>query len=114
MGRIIILAQGRTSSGYSLYIKDHHAVLAVRTAKAAGLKTITSAAPVPAGAFTLLARLQADGAMSLWLDGKPVASGNAGGLIKKRPPTASKSARTSRERSGNTMHHSRLRGKLGW
>jgi arylsulfatase len=78
----VILAQGGRQNGYALHLADGRPVFSVRVAEK--LFTI-AASDAPAGRFTLEARLESDGAMSLAVNGKVVAQGRASGLIPVQP-----------------------------
>ena len=78
----VIVSHGGSAVGYSLYLKDGRAVFAIRNAT--GLTRI--AAPDPLGETAALeARLAADGAMTLSVDGKTVATGTAKGTLHRQP-----------------------------
>jgi hypothetical protein len=79
----VIVAQGGSAAGYSLYLKDGRLVFAVRRSSA-DITRITSA-EIPAGRVAVEARLAGDGTMTLSVDGKPAAKGKAGGLIDRQP-----------------------------
>lgn len=82
----VIVAHGGSAVGYTLYLKDAHAVFAVHSA-GKDITRITSAEPL--GATTHIeARLAADGTMTLLLDGKPAASGRAAGVLHRQPQEA--------------------------
>ncbi len=79
----VIVSQGGAAVGYTLYLKDGHAVFAVHGGSK-DVTRITSSGAV--GETTRIeARLAADGAMTLLLDGKPVASGKAAGPLHRQP-----------------------------
>lgn len=79
----VIIAQGAAGNGYALYLKDGKPAFAVRSQRQ--LTTVIAAEPLGAGHFKLVAKLAADGAISISVDGKPVASGKAPGLIATQP-----------------------------
>ncbi len=79
----VIVAHGGIGLGYTLYLKDGHAVFALRRSKD-GVTRITSPAAINAKA-NIQASIAADGTMSLALDGKPVATGKAKGLLDRQP-----------------------------
>jgi arylsulfatase A-like enzyme len=82
-GAGVIVAQGGSAVGYSLYLKDKRLVFAVRRS-ADEIVRITSD-ELPAGPIAIEARLAGDGAMTLAVNGKPAAAGKAGGLIDRQP-----------------------------
>ena len=78
----VIVAQGGDSNGYALHLHDGKPVFTVRVRR----RPVSITAPEPtAGRFQLEARLARDGAMTLAVDGKTVATGNAPGLIPTQP-----------------------------
>jgi len=77
-----LVAHGGASAGYALHLAAGKPAFTVRQ-KA---KVATVAAPdAPAGAFRVEARLAADGAMTLSVDGRVVARGKAPGPIQNQP-----------------------------
>ena len=79
----VIVSHGGAAVGYALYLKDGHAVFAVRASNK-DIVRIASAAAL--GETTRIeARLASDGAMTLLLDGKQAASGKAAGLLHRQP-----------------------------
>jgi len=82
----VIVAQGGTAVGYTLYLKGGHVVFAVHTG-AHDIVRITSDAPF-AGEADVEAQLAPDGAMTLSLDGKAVATGKTDGPLGKQPAEA--------------------------
>jgi arylsulfatase A-like enzyme len=79
----VIVAQGGSAVGYALYLKDNHLVFAVRRS-IADIIRITSA-DLPSGRLSVEARLAGDGTMTLSINGKPAATGSAGGLLGRQP-----------------------------
>ena len=78
----VILAQGGNQYGYALHLKDGKPIFSVRENRT----LYTAAAPdAPTGKFSLEARLEKDGAMTLSVDGKIVARGKAPGPIQNQP-----------------------------
>jgi hypothetical protein len=78
----VIVAQGGSFSGYALHLHEGKPVFTVRVA---GEVTSISAPDKPPGRFRVEARLNRDGALSLSVDGKKVASGKAAGVITAQP-----------------------------
>jgi arylsulfatase A len=78
----IVVAQGGSDSGYSLYLDDGIPAFAVR--ENGKLYTVTAVA-VPGKTYGIEARLQSDGTMTLSIDNQPAAKGKAAGLIKQQP-----------------------------
>ena len=79
----VIVAHGGIGVGYTLYMKDSHLVFAVRRS-ADEITRITSPAAIH-GYAKIEARLAADGAMTLSIDGAQAASAKAGGVLGKQP-----------------------------
>ena len=79
----VIVAQGGSAVGYALYLKGNRLVFAVRRS-AVDIIRITSD-DLPAGQLSVEARLAGDGTMTLSINGKPAATGKAGGLIDRQP-----------------------------
>ena len=78
----VIVAQGGSFNGYALHLHGGKPVFTVRVAG----EVFSIAAPEkPAGRFRVEARLGRDGALSLAVDGQPVAQGKASGLIPAQP-----------------------------
>lgn len=78
----VIVAQGGSFNGYALYLHDGKPVFTVRVA---GEIFSTAAPEKPARRFRVEARLGRDGALSLALDGKRIASGKAPAVIPAQP-----------------------------
>lgn len=78
----VILAHGGNQYGYALHLRAGKTVFSVR--EAGKLYAIT-APDAPQGRFTLEARLERGGAMTLAINGKIVARGSALGLITAQP-----------------------------
>ncbi len=78
----VIVAHGGVAVGYAVHLKDGHVVFTVHAGKEA---TSVTSSETPTGRFTLEAKLAADRTMTLALNGKPVATGKANGLITHQP-----------------------------
>jgi hypothetical protein len=79
----VVLAQGGAAEGYSLYVKGGRAVFAVRRQRE--LTVITAKDALPPAPVRLSADLAKDGALTLSVNGTPVATGKAGGTLTKMP-----------------------------
>jgi arylsulfatase len=79
----VIVAQGGKANGFALYLQDGKPALAFRSRRQ--LTTIIASEPLRAGHFKLEARIAANGAISISVDGKAVATGQASGLIARQP-----------------------------
>ena len=81
----VILAQGGDQRGYALHLKHGRPIFSVRQ----NGKLYAIAAPgAPEGRFTLEARLEKGGVMTLAVNGKIVARGKAPGLFAAQPVDA--------------------------
>ncbi len=78
----VIVAQGGSFNGYALYVHEGKPVFTVRVA---GEVFSISASEKPAGRFRVEARLARDGALRLAVDGQPVVTGKASGVIPAQP-----------------------------
>jgi arylsulfatase A-like enzyme len=81
----VIVAQGGSRVGYSLYLKDGKLTMAVR--RAGGDQPAIVAAPerLPAGQVTVAAHLARDGKITLEVAGEQVAAGKAPGPCNEMP-----------------------------
>lgn len=79
----VLAAHGGTATGYALYLKDGHAVFAVHPS-GGELVRLTSPNPLPENA-TLEARVAADGALSLKVNGEAVATQKLAGPLNRQP-----------------------------
>ncbi len=82
----VIVAHGGTQVGYAVYLKAGHVVFAVHASQR---EIVRIESPTAIGETARIeVRFAHDGGMTLSLDGKEVASGKAGGLIKQQPQEA--------------------------
>jgi len=79
----VIIAQGALGNGYALYLKDGKLAFAVRSQRE--LTAVTAGDPLGSGRHQVEAKLAADGAITISVDGQAVASGHAPGLIGAQP-----------------------------
>ena len=79
----VIVAQGASGHGYSLYLDQGHLALAIR--RSSELTVIRSQDPLPAGRSHVAGVIGADGRLALRVNDKPVAEGKAGGGIESQP-----------------------------
>ena len=77
----VIVAQGGTAHGYTLYVADGAAIFLARSAG----KQATVSTPVPAGSHVIVAKLAKDGALSLQLDAQAEAKAPQNVVIKTQP-----------------------------
>jgi arylsulfatase len=75
----VIVAQGGSSHGYSLYVQDGRLVFAIR--RGGQLTAITTKEPV-AGRHEAVARLLDGGRLTLEIDGRPQGTAEAGGWLQ--------------------------------
>ncbi len=78
----VIVAQGGSSQGFALFVRDGKLRFALRRA---GVLTVAATEFAGAGAHVAVARLAADGELSLALDGRPVATARALGVLPTQP-----------------------------
>ncbi len=79
----VIVAQGGTTEGFTLYIKDSKPCFAIR--RGGKISFIAANEAVEMKAMTLEATLEKDGTLTLTADGKKVADGKAPGLLNRTP-----------------------------
>jgi arylsulfatase A-like enzyme len=79
----VLIAHGGNARGYSLYIADHQLHWLVR--EQGGSTTTSTPLPTPAGSHTAVARLSADGTLSLQLDQQPPTTNHAPTLLHAMP-----------------------------
>lgn len=80
----ILVAHGGVAVGYALHLKGGRAVFSVRTGAGDAVAEISSPEPI-GGRVKISAGLGGDGAMTLSVDDRVVASGKATGLIRRQP-----------------------------
>lgn len=78
----VLVAQGGSSEGFSLFVADGRAKLALR--QGGKLTLLAAEAPLPPGAKTIEASLNQDGTLALRIDGEEVAR-RKGTLARKMP-----------------------------
>jgi arylsulfatase A-like enzyme len=79
----VVVAQGGQSLGYAIYLEEGKLAFAVR--ENGDLTTIVAKDSLGKGHFHVEASLGSGGALTLSVDGKPVAQGKAPGPIPKQP-----------------------------
>ena len=79
----VIIAQGGSSQGFALYIKDGKLALATRIDGKQVI--ITTEEKLPESKISVRAHLAKNGAMSIEVDGKVVASGKSGSAMTQMP-----------------------------
>ena len=82
-GNGVIISQGAKANGFALYLQDGKPAFSLRGRRQ--LTTVIASEPLGTGHFKLEARLAANGAISISVDGKEVATGQAPGLIARQP-----------------------------
>ena len=78
----VIVAQGGSTNGYSLYLQHGKLAFTVREKKT---PVTIVAKETPAGRLAIVAKLAADGAITLSIAGNRVAEGHAAGLLPAQP-----------------------------
>jgi arylsulfatase len=78
----VIVAHGGSATGYALHLSDGKLVFTVRQRKQ---PVAITASETPAGRLAIQARLAADGAMTLVINGKQAAAGKSPGLFPVQP-----------------------------
>ena len=78
----IVVAHGGLLVGYALYLRDGKLSFVVKNARE---PVVITANETPAGRFSAEARLSADGAMTLLINGRKVAEGKAAGPLATQP-----------------------------
>jgi arylsulfatase A len=79
----VIVAQGGSTAGYALHLKDGCVVFSVRTGTGDAVTEIQSAAIK--GAVEIVAKLEKGGAMTLTVGDQKAVTGKAAGLIPRQP-----------------------------
>ena len=79
----VIVTQGGGARGYAIYLTKDRLAFAVR--QGGELTIIKAKEPLGNGHFLVQATLHDGGAMALLVDGRQLAEGNAGGLIRQQP-----------------------------
>ena len=105
----VILAHGGNQHGYALHLKDGKPIFSVRRNKV--LHTV-EALDVPEGKFSLEARLERDGAMTLAVNGQIVARGKAPGVIEVQPAEEFSIGQDTRVAVGDYRSPHPLEGKI--
>ena len=82
----VIVAHGGSAVGYTLYLKDGHAVFAVHQSGKAIVRITSSAAIGPRA--SLEARIGPKGELALLIDGRQVAKGKISGPLARQPAEA--------------------------
>lgn len=106
----VIVTQGGGARGYALYLVQGRLAFAVR--QGGNLTTITAKESLGTGHFQVQASLQADGALTLKVDGKQVAAGQAGGLISQQPRAGLTVGDTGRSAVADYATPNPFRGKV--
>ena len=83
MGDGVIVAQGGSVVGFSLYVKDNHLCFATRRDRKATI--IRDTENVPSGPVAITADMSLKGDMTLTVNGKSVATGSSPGAIAQQP-----------------------------
>ena len=106
----VIVAQGGSSLGYVLYVKNGRLVMATR--HRGKLTAVAAPAALPAGELEVCGELATDGAVKLKVAGKVVASGKAPGPIPSMPIDGLEVGRDEKGAVGDYTAPNALTGKI--
>ncbi len=107
----VILAQGGSAEGFTLYLKDSKAYFALR--RGGKLSYITTKEANTAKTATIEADLDKEGGMTLNIDGKKVSEGKAPGLLNRTPQDALSVGHDTNAAVGEYEAPFKFEGKLG-
>jgi arylsulfatase len=107
----VIVAQGGTSEGFSLYLKGGTPTFATRHGKK--LAVVTAKAALPAAPVTLTAVLSYDGTVTLSANGKALGTGKVSGPLAKTPGEGLQVGRDAGGAVGEYTAPFPFAGKLG-
>jgi arylsulfatase A-like enzyme len=79
----VIVAQGGKGNGYSLYLENGKVAFGLRAGGT--FSSVVASQPLPEGRRKVEARISADGAVKLLVDGNPAGEGKAATLLKRQP-----------------------------
>jgi arylsulfatase len=105
----VILAQGGRQNGYALHLVGGCPVFSVRVA---GQLFAVKSPVAGTGRFSLEAKLEPDGTMSLFVNGRQVAAGKAAGLIPAQPQDDLSIGEDARTAVGDYTAPNPLKGKV--
>jgi uncharacterized Zn-binding protein involved in type VI secretion len=105
----VIVAHGGNTTGYALHLRDGKLVFTVRENKE---PVAIVANETPAGRFSAEARLAADGAMTLAINGKQAAGGKAPGPLPVQPQENFCVGFDDAQPVGDYGSHARFSGKI--
>ncbi len=106
----VIVAQGGRERGYVVYLQDGVPNFGVRQNQVLSLATATQ--KVPTGKFSVEARLDKTGAMTLKINGKTVATGKAPGVFTTQPTDGLSVGEDTMSAVGEYTAPFSLRGKV--
>jgi arylsulfatase A len=106
----VIVQQGGGARGYAIYLT--HGKLAFAVRENSTLTTIVAKEPLGEGRFRVKAALHVGGAMALFVDGKQVAEGKAGGLIALQPKAGLFVGHTGKAAVGEYATPNPFKGKM--
>jgi arylsulfatase len=107
----VLLAQGGTAHGFSLYLKEGRLTFALRRANK--LATVISPEKLPAATKQVTARLAKDGTVALTADGRPLATPQTLGLLARQPADGLEVGRDSNGAVGDYAAPFAFGGRIG-
>jgi arylsulfatase A len=106
----VVVTQGGANRGYAIYLKEGKLAFAVR--RGGTLTEIAAKDTLGTGHINVKATLAAGGTMALFVDGKQVADGKAGGLIGQQPAGGLRVGDTGRGPVGEYTPPNPFKGKV--
>ena len=107
----VIVAQGGSAAGFSLYVKDGHLTFATRHAKE--LTVVAAKEKLPPGTKEVTATMTKEGAVTLTADGKEVAQGKTPGPLTARPADGLQAGRDLKGAVGDYKAPFPFEGEIG-
>jgi arylsulfatase len=107
----VLIAQGGTAEGFSLYFKDAKPSFALR--RGGKLTIAASSEALAAGSARLTAELAADGAMTLSANGRVLATAKAEGTLNRLPQDGLQVGRDANGAVGDYTAPFAFGGKIG-
>ena len=107
----VILAQGGSAEGFTLYLKDSKPTFALRRGNK--LSYISAREAIIAKSFVLEADITAEGAMTLTIDGQKASEGKSPGLLNRTPAKGLTVGQDTTAPVGDYEAPFKFEGKLG-
>ncbi|HYE17959.1 MAG TPA: arylsulfatase [Tepidisphaeraceae bacterium] len=111
IGDGVILAQGGTGHGFTLYVKDGTVTLAARLGSK--LYSVSAKEKLPAAPVDLVARLKEGGMVTLTANGKEIGAGRIPDLLSTTPTDGLSAGQDANARVGEYAAPFKYGGKLG-